>query len=63
MNSAVVLIIMLTFLKFSDTSACNGASVSSAPSTIQRLCDDGDDEVQQKLSFARFQAKVCNNND
>ncbi|XP_030836923.1 TBC1 domain family member 17 [Strongylocentrotus purpuratus] len=42
----------------SDTSACNGASVSSAPSTIQRLCDDGDDEVQQKLSFARFQAKI-----
>ncbi|XP_041462861.1 TBC1 domain family member 15-like isoform X2 [Lytechinus variegatus] len=47
----------------SDSSSCNGASSSpstssSSSSSIQRLCDDGDDEIQQKLGFARFQAKI-----
>lgn len=49
-----------------ESSSCNGnptsssssSSTSSAPTSIRRLHDDADDEAQQKLGFAQFQAKI-----
>ncbi|XP_071489030.1 TBC1 domain family member 15-like [Diadema antillarum] len=44
----------------SGTTFLNGnqTSMSSATPSIHRLHQDGDDEVQQKLGFAQFQAKI-----